>query len=296
METVVANINPYLTEGPDVVLPRRNKPVCDVPLMGIGNKPIDGGYYLFTEAEKEAFLTQEPHAASLFRPWVGAQELINGNPRWCLFVQGATPTALRRMPQVMQRIEAVRKLRLQSKSKPTQKLAETPLRFHVENFPESDYLVTPRVSSERRFYLPLGYFAPEVIASDALLIIANASRYTFGVMCSLMHNAWMRVVCGRLESRYRYSASIVYNNFPWPEPTEAQRQQIEKTAQVILDIRAKYPQASLADLYDPLFMPQDLRKAHQANDRAVDAAYGKHTFTTEAQRVGFLFQRYQSLA
>jgi hypothetical protein len=327
-----ANINPYLVDAPDMVLPRRSKPICAAPEIGIGNKPIDGGQYLFTSDEKAAFVAKEPAAAPFFRRWIGADEFINGYERWCLWLGDCPPEQLRAMPEAMKRVLAVKALRLASKSAPTQKLAETPTRFHVENMPTGPYLVLPEVSSERRLFIPIGYEQPETLASNLVKIAPNATLYHFGILTSTMHNAWVRAVCGRLESRYRYSASIVYNNFPWPEiqippnppfakgGTAAPLNEahpplkkggrgdlIEAAAQAVLDTRALYMNpspsggragdggATLADLYDPLSMPPALLKAHQALDKAVDAAYGKSGFKTEAERVAFLFERYQQL-
>lgn len=289
------NINPYLVDGPDVTLQNRTKPICDVPEIGIGNKPIDGGNYLFTTDERNAFLKLEPAAKRWFRRWLGSDEFINGYERWCLWLGDCPPDELRRMPEALKRIDAVRKVRFESKSAPTRKIADTPTRFHVENMPTEHFLLIPKVSSERRLFIPIGFMTPETLCSDLVFIIPKATLYHCGVLSSTMHNAWMRAVCGRLESRYRYSAGIVYNNFPWPEPADAQRANIEATAQAVLDARAKFPQATLADLYDPLTMPPELVKAHHALDRAVDAAYGKTTFKAEAERVAFLFERYQQL-
>lgn len=293
--TKAVNINPYLVDGPDVVLQSRSKPLCDVPEIGIGNKPIDGGYYLFTAEERDAFLKLEPAAEKWFRRWLGADEFINGYERWCLWLGDCSPDELRKMPESMKRVDAVRKVRLESKSAPTRKIAATPTRFHVENMPLSEYLAIPEVSSERRFYVPLGYLPPETLASNKLRVLSNASLYHYGILQSLMHMAWMRSVTGRLKSDYQYSVNIVYNNFPWPEPTGKQQAAIETTAQKVLDTRANYPSATLADLYDPLTMPPDLVRAHQALDKAVDTAYGKTGFKTEAERVAFLFERYQQL-
>jgi very-short-patch-repair endonuclease len=290
-----ANINPYLVDGPSVVLANRSQPICAVPRIGIGNKPIDGGNYLFTTEERDAFLAREPSAAPWFRRWIGADEFLNGYERWCLWLGDCPPEELRRMPEALQRVEAVRDFRLASKSAPTRKLAETPTRFHVENMPLDTYLVIPEVSSERRLYIPIGFEQPSTLASNLIKVVPHAALYHFGVLHSLMHNAWMRAVCGRLKSDYRYSAGIVYNNFPWPEPSDRQHRAIEEAAQAVLTARARHPQATLADLYDPLTMPQDLGKAHQALDRTVDQAYGRKTFAAEAERVAFLFQRYQQL-
>ncbi|MFZ3157731.1 MAG: DNA methyltransferase [Smithella sp.] len=288
------NINPYLVDAPDIVLTNRSIPICSSPEIGIGNKPIDDGNYLFTEEEKNAFLEKEPQAKLYFRRWLGADEFLNGYHRYCLWLGECSPAELKRMPEVMKRIEAVKEFRAASKSAPTRKIADTPMRFHVENMPCDEYVLISRVSSERRLYLPVGYIDAKTLTSDSALILVGAKLYHFGILTSLMHNAWMRTVCGRLESRYRYSAGIVYNNFPWPEnPTGKQKQAIETAAQAVLDARAQFPNSTLADLYDPLTMPPVLLKAHQHLDKTVDAAYGKTNFTTEAQRVAFLFELYQ---
>jgi hypothetical protein len=288
------NINPYLVDAPDAVLVNRSKPICAVPEIGIGNKPIDDGNYLFTEEEKKDFLKKEPQTAPYFRRWLGADEFLNGYHRHCLWLGDCSPAELQKMPEAMKRIEAVKEFRLASKSAPTRKIADTPTRFHVENMPADEYVLISRVSSERRLYLPVGYIDAKTLTSDSALILVGAKLYHFGILTSLMHNAWMRTVCGRLKNDYRYSAGIVYNNFPWPEkPTEKQKQAIEAAAQSVLDARAQFTESTLADLYDPLTMPPVLLKAHQQLDKVVDAAYGKTNFTTEAQRVAFLFELYQ---
>ena len=289
-----SNINPYLVDAADVVLPRRSHPICNVPEIGIGNKPIDGGNYLFTPEEKAEFLKLEPAAEKYFRRWLGADEFINAYERWCLWLGDCPPADLRKMPEAMKRVEAVRDFRLASKSAPTRKLAETPTRFHVENMPQSKYLLIPEVSSERRHFIPIGYVDPTTLSSNLVKIVPSVSLYHFGILTSTMHNAWVRYTCGRLESRYRYSKDIVYNNFPWPDaPAEAQQQKIEAAAQGVLDARAKFPDASLADLYDPLTMPPALVRAHHHLDAAVDAAYGKRNFRNDAERVAFLFDLYR---
>lgn len=261
-----------------------------------GSKPTDGGNLLLSDAEKQALLHTEPQAKKWIRPFLGAEEFINAIPRWCLWLQGVTPAELRAMPQVMHRVEAVKAMRLASKDAQTLKDAATPTMFQKIRQPTKPYLLIPSVSSENRRYIPIGYFQPEVIVSNLVYAIPNATLYHFGFLCSTMHNAWMRYTCGRLKSDYRYSNSIVYNNFPWPdEPTDKQRVAVEAAAQAVLDARAHFPQSSLADLYDPLTMPPALVKAHQALDRAVDACYRKAAFTNDAQRVEFLFERYQQL-
>lgn len=289
------NINPYLIDAPDVFVESRAKPICNVSNIGIGNQPIDDGNYLFSKEEMEEFIKVEPKSQQYFRPWYGAQEFIHQKPRYCLWLGDCTPAELRSMPQCLKRVENVRNFRLSSKRTSTLKLADRPTRFQVENMPKSEYIIIPRVSSEKRLYVPMGYLQKESITSDSAHIIPNASLYHFGVLESVVHMAWMRVVCGRLESRYRYSKDIVYNNFPWPEVSEEQREQISATAQAILDARALYPDSSLADLYDELTMPPELRKAHQLNDRAVMAAYGFAPSMSESEIVARLFALYEAL-
>ena len=295
-EVTAKNINPYLVDVGDLVIARRKQPICAVPKIGIGNKPIDGGHYLFKPEERDEFLKREPAAAPYFRRWLGADEFLNGYDRWYLWLGDCPPDVLKQMPEAMKRVEAVRRYRLNSKSAPTRKLAAAPTRFHVQNMPDSDYLLIPSVSSERRTYIPMGFMSPSVITSNLCLMIPAATLYHFGVLSSAMHMAWTRTVCGRLESRYRYSAGIVYNNFPWPQTqTDKQKQAIENAAQAVLDARAKFPNASLADLYDPLTMPAGLTKAHQKLDAAVDAAYAKRKFTGDSDRVAFLFELYRQI-
>jgi hypothetical protein len=298
------NINPYLVDAPDVVLPRRSTPICDVPEIGIGNKPIDDGNYLFSTEERYAFIALEPKSKKWFRRWLGADEFLNGYERWCLWLGDCPPSELRAMPEVMKRVQAVKNARLASKSAPTRKLADTPTRFHVENMPESSYLVLPEVSSERRVFIPFGFENPDTLCSNLVKMAPNASLLHFGVLSSTMHNAWVRATCGRLESRYRYSKDIVYNNYPWPgfagEPlSDKHRTAIEQAAQGVLDARAQFANSSLADLYDPLTMPPALLKAHQKLDAAVDAAYqpsgGKKAYVSDAERVAFLFGLYQRI-
>jgi len=291
-----ANINGYLLDGDNVWIESRNKPLCDVPEIGIGNKPIDGGFYLFTEPEMQEFIAKEPKSEQYFRRWYGSEEFINNKKRFCLWLGDCSPAELRAMPLCYERVMNVREYRLQSPSAGTRKIADTPTRFHVENMPSSTYIIIPETSSERRRYVPMGFMTPEVLCSNAVRLIPDASLYHFGILTSNVHMSWMRVVCGRLKSDYRYSKDIVYNNFPWPTPTEEQKAKIEATAQAILEARAKYPDCSLADLYDEVTMPADLRKAHQENDRAVMAAYGfVPGKTTESECVAKLFEMYQEL-
>ena len=272
--SIVSNINAYLLEADNIFVGSRSKPLCNVPEIGIGNKPIDGGFYLFTKEQMDEFIAKEPAAAKWFMPWYGSQEFINRCPRYCLWLGKCPPNELRKMPLCMERVQAVRDFRLASKSAGTVKLANTPTRFHVENMPEGNFVVVPEVSSERRRYVPMGFMSSDNLCSNLVKIIPDATLYHFGVLTSNVHMAWMRAVCGRLKSDYRYSKDVVYNNFPWPAPTDAQKAKIEQTAQEILDARALYPDCSLADLYDEVTMPPELRKAHQRNDRAVMEAYG----------------------
>jgi hypothetical protein len=289
------NINPYLVDGVDVVLQRLSKPLCTVPSLVYGSKPVDGGHLLLSEADKGELLSKEPAAERWIRPFMGSEELINGISRYCLWLVECPPDEMRKMSYVIARVEAVKDMRLKSSKEPTRQAAATPSVFGELRQGNSSYLAIPEVSSELRLYLPIAYLTADIIASNKIYMLHNATLYHFGILSSTMHNAWMRAVTGRLESRYQYSTGIVYNNFPWPEPTEKQQAAIEAAAQVVLDTRAKYPTSTLADLYDPLTMPPELVKAHQSLDRAVDAAYGKTAFKTEAERVAFLFERYQQL-
>ena len=294
---IVHNINGYLLDAENVFVESRSKPLCNIPEIGIGNKPIDGGNYLFTKEEMDEFLQKEPAAKAYFKPWYGSQEFINRCPRYCLWLGDCPPNELRKMPECIKRVEAVRQLRLASKSAGTRKLADTPTRFHVENMPSGTYVVIPEVSSERRKYVPMGFMTPDILCSNLVKIVPNATLYHFGVLTSNVHMAWMRAVCGRLKSDYRYSKDIVYNNFPWPTPTDEQKVKIEQTAQAILDARALYPDSSLADLYDEVTMPKELRRAHQQNDRTIWEAYGKAwDIKSESGCVAELMRMYQRLA
>ena len=291
-----ANINAYLIDGPDVFIIGRPKPLCCIPEIGIGNLPIDGGNYLFTKEQMNEFIKIEPKSVSYFKLWYGSEEFIHRKPRYCLWLGDCSPAELRQMPNCLKRIEAVRLFRKESKRAATNKLADTPTHFSTENMPQGNYIIVPKVSSERRRYIPMGFMSPDAFASDLVFIIPDATLYHFGILESNVHMAWMRAVCGRLKSDYRYSKDVVYNNFPWPTPTDEQKAKIEQTAQAILDARALYPDSSLADLYDELTMPVELRRAHQDNDRAVMAAYGFPIKTmTESQRVAELFKLYQEL-
>ncbi len=293
---VVSNINGYLIDADDVFVDSRSKPLCAVPSIGMGNQPIDNGNYLFTHDEMLDFLKLEPSAEKWFKPWYGSQEFINQQPRYCLWLGVCPPNELRKMPHCLKRVEAVKEYRAASTRAATVKMAAMPTRFQTENMPEGDYMLVPKVSSERRRYVPMGLMTPDTLCSDLVFIIPGVSLYHFGILTSNVHMAWMRTVCGRLKSDYRYSKDIVYNNFPWPTPTDAQKAKIEKTAQAILDARALYPDCSLADLYDEVTMPPELRKAHQQNDRAVMEAYGMPVKgTTEASCVAALMEMYAAM-
>lgn len=295
----VKQINAYLMDAPDVFIESRTSPLCNVPKMSSGGKPVEGGHLIFTEEEKNEFLQQEPNAEKFFRPFMGSDDFINGHSRWCLWLIDASPKELRSMPLVMKRVEAVRTFRLESKKAQTREFANQPTRFMEIKQPDSNYLMIPATSSENRRYIPIGYLSKDVIASNAASFVPGATLYHFGVLTSNVHMAWMRAVCGRLEMRYRYSVNIVYNNFPWPTPTAAQKTKIEETAQAILDARALYPDCTLADMYDPIGLLQApaLLKAHQANDRAVMEAYGFWgKFNSESACVAELMKMYQQLA
>ena len=307
------NINPYLVDAPDLIIEKSRRPICSVPEMTYGSKPADGGNLILTEVERAALVASEPLAEQYIRPYIGSEELINGNGRYCLWLKDASPQQLRKMPLVLARIEAVRQMRLASTDQNTRNWAEMPGEFQTDRQPKSDYLALPEVSSERRKFMPIAYLPANVIASNKLYTVEHAGINAFGMLCSSMHMAWTRALCGRLKSDYQYSASLVYNNFPWPalpvrgelvEPQQTANastgsaravKNIEISAQAVLDARAVHVNASLADLYDPLTMPANLLKAHQALDKAVDAAYGYKGANTDAARVAFLFERYQQL-
>ena len=292
------NINGYLTNAPNIWITSRTHPICAVPEIGIGNKPIDDGNYLFSREEMESFIIKEPKSKKWFKEWYGSREFINRIPRYCLWLGDCTPDELRQMSECLKRVNAVKQFRLNSKSAGTVQLAEKPAHFHVENMPNTDYILIPRVSSERRKYIPIGFVAPSVLSSDSVHIVPGGTLYHFGILTSNVHNAWMRAVAGRLKSDYRYSKDIVYNNFPWPKVTPEIRAKIEHTAQAILEAREKYPNATLADLYDPDTVTQapELVKAHQANDKAVWEAYGRNwDITSESDCVAYLMSLYQRL-
>ena len=293
---VVKNINPFLIEAPIVFIDSQTKPICDVPKMSSGGKPVEGGNFIFTEKEKADFLKSEPSAEKYFRRFIGSDDYINGYIRWCLWLLDISPSELKAMPNVLKRVKAVRDYRLSSTKEATRKCADYPNRFMEIKKCDSDFIIVPEVSGESRRYIPIGFMTPDVICSNKVRFISNASLYHFGVLTSNVHMAWMRITAGRLGISYSYSVNIVYNNFPWCSPTNEQKAVIEQTAQMILDARALYPDSSLADLYDELTMPPELRKAHQLNDLAVMAAYGFDKKITESECVAELMKMYQKLA
>jgi hypothetical protein len=290
------NINPYLVDGSDIIISNRSFPLSNIPLMRFGSMPRDGGNFILTEPEKEEFLKLEPKAEKWIRPYTGAQEFINGYSRYCLWLLDISPRELKTLPEVIKKVDKVKNFRLKSKAASTRKFAATPTLFCQIAQPETNYLLVPRVSSERRKYIPIGFMNKNVIGNDQVLLIPNANLYLFGILTSEMHMAWVKYVCGRLKSDYRYSKDIVYNNFPFPENiTDKQKQTVETCAQAVLDTRGKYPDSSLADLYDPLTMPPDLIKAHQKLDKAVDLCYRPQRFTSELNRIEYLFELYEKL-
>lgn len=288
------NINAYLVDAPDAFIWNRNKPLCDVPTIRIGNKPIDGGFYLFSDAEKDDFLKVEPGAGRYFHPWIGSREFLHGERRWCLWLGDASFSDLKDLPRCRERIESVRSYRLASKSAPTRRLADKPTRFHVENMPEGNSIVIPEVSSEHRRYIPMGFIGPETMCSNLVKLIPNADLYHFGILQSQFHNAWMRTVCGRLKSDYRYSGGVVYNNFVWPEPSDSQREEVERCARAVLDARAAQEGVTLADMYDPdneTFFTE-LMRAHRELDASVEACYGVDFDGDERLITAHLFRLY----
>lgn len=289
-------INPYLIDAPNVLIENRSKPLCDVPNMLLGNKPSDGGNLILSSEERNDIISREPALERFIHPYIGAVEFINKKDRYCFWLVGASPAELRSSEIIRERLKAVKKMREESSAAPTRLKAATPHLFFFISQPTTDYLLVPSTSSVNRRYVPIGFMSPDVIASNAATIVPNATLYHFGIITSNVHMAWLRTVGGRLKSDYRYSNGIVYNNFPWPTPTEAQRIKIEHTAQGILDARALYPDCSLADLYDDLAMPPELRTAHQRNDRAVMEAYGFWgKLNSESACVAELMKMYQKM-
>ena len=294
VESTVKNISPYLIDSGNILIPPRTNPICPSKKMVNGSKPTDGGNLLLDEVELKELLNNEPKAEKWIRKFAMGDEFINDIKRYCLWLPEITPDELNQLPIVIKRIEAVKKMRAASKDKQTQIAAGRPTQFQAIRQPEASFLALPRVSSENRHYVPIGFLDKDFIAGDKLQLIPDATLYDFGVVTSEMHMSWMKAITGRLESRYQYSASIVYNNFPWPESlTEAQKKAVGEAAQAVLDTRAKYPGSSLATLYNPLIMPPDLLKAHQTLDKAVDKCYRKEPFKDERERIEYLFGLYE---
>jgi hypothetical protein len=295
METQVKQVNPYLVDAPLIFIQKRNKPICRVSEMVFGSMPNDGGNFLLTAKEREEIIEKEPYLTEVIRPFLGADEFINNISRYCIWLKDTSPAKYQKSKEIQNRIQEVKNHRKNSTRDATKKLADYPMLFGEIRHPETDYLLVPSTSSEHRKYIPIGFVDKNTISSNANLLVPNATLYEFGILTSLMHMAWVRYVCGRLKSDYRYSASIVYNNYPWPTPAAKQKQDIETAAQNVLDSRNKYPDLSLATLYDSNTMIPELVKAHQKLDKAVESAYGR-TFTDDSQRVAFLFELYQKLS
>ncbi|MBE0638677.1 MAG: class I SAM-dependent DNA methyltransferase [Bacteroidales bacterium] len=293
-EIKAKNINPYLVDAKDILITKRTTPLCNVPKMFKGSQPTDGGNFLFTEEEKNDFLTKEPMATKYIKPLISAHEFLNGHKRYCLWLVDAEPSELRRMPHVLNRIEGVRQMRLKSKKQATVKWVNQPTLFTENRQPKDNYILVPSHSSENRNYIPIGFMTKDDILNNSCLSVPNATLYHFGILTSIMHMAWVKNHCGRIKSDYRYSNEIVYTNFPWPDnPNEKQVKAIEAAAQKVLDARLQFPNSSLADLYDPLTMPLALEKAHNELDKAVDLAYRPQPFTSEANRMVYLFELYE---
>jgi type I restriction-modification system DNA methylase subunit len=294
VETTASKINAYLVDAPNVFVDSRREPICKVPNMLFGNMPNDGGYLLLTKEERDSICSSEPDIIPFIKMFLGADDYINNHPRYCIWLYNCSPVSYRHSAFISERIIHVKELREKSSRKETRELSKFPGLFGEIRQPDTNYIIVPRHSSEWRQYIPIGFISKEIIAGDSNLIIPGASIYEFGILTARMHMAWMRYICGRIKSDYRYSASIVYNNFPWPKPTDKQRKDIETAAQAVLDARTKFQDCSLADLYDPDTIPSELAKAHTKLDRLVERAYGK-TFESDADRVAFLFERYHQL-
>lgn len=293
-EVKAKNINPYLVDAKDIIIKKSSNAISDVPKIKFGNQPIDGGFLLMTEEEKNEALKAEPFLEKFIRKYIGSVEFINNIPRYCLWLQKAEPSDLRKSAFIQERLKKVKEFRESSTRKETRELANNPSQFAFVSHTESEYVIIPSVSSERRKFIPIGFMPANFIASNLCLIVPNAKLYHFGILTSTMHMAWVKTLCGRLKSDYRYSNSVVYNNYPFPkEPSEKQIKKIEEKAQAVLDVRASFPNSSLADLYDPLTMPPTLVKAHNELDKAVDLAYRSSAFTSEANRMEFLFELYE---
>jgi hypothetical protein len=294
-EKNVTHINPYLIEGEDIIVTSRNKPLCDVPKMIYGNKPADGGALIIEDEDYKEFISKDPYSKQFIRPLLGASEYIKGQKRWCIWLDGVAPNEIKKCPLILERIQKCREARESSIAAGIRKFADTPTLFAQRTQPvDKDFIIVPRVSSQNRYYVPMGFVKAGTIVTDRVQIIPDASLYDFGVIISNVHMAWMRVTCMRLKSDYSYSKDIVYNNFMWPEATDAQKLKISNTAKAILTAREQYSNCTLSELYDNNLMPPELRKAHQANDRAVMQAYGMPIKETdEAACVAWLMRLYQ---
>ena len=293
-EKTVKNINPYLVEGDDIVIEKRRKPLCNVPNISFGSMPNDGGNFLLTDEEKEELIKNEPLCEKYIKPLLSASEFLNGKTKWCLWLEELNPNDLKSMPLVKQRIENVKKLREESTREATKKLAEYPTLFGELRQPKSEYIGIPLNTSGNRTYIPFGYFSKDVISNNTMSVVANSSLFHFGVLTSIMHMTWVKYICGRIKSDYRYSNELVYNNYPFPKNvSEKQKKAVEEKAQNVLNIRSQFSDCSLADLYDPLSMPPNLKKAHQELDKAVDNCYGTKSFKNDKERIEFLFGLYE---
>jgi len=293
-ETIVKQINAYLVDAPVIFIEKRNQPICNVPSMTKGSSPTDDGNFLLTQEEKDRLLASDPKLAEIIRPFTGAKEFLHNIPRYCIWLKDVSPSKYNHSKDIMARLEKIKEFRQKSDRAATLKYANFPSLFVEIRQPNTDYIIIPRHSSENRQYIPIGFMDKNIIAGDATTFIPNATLYEFGIITSTMHMAWMRYVCGRLEMRYRYSNTIVYNNFPFPNPTEKQKQTIINGAQEVLDARKKFPELSLAELYDTTTMLPELVKAHQKLDKAVEVAYGR-SFDDDSQRVAYLFELYQKM-
>jgi len=289
------NINPYLINANNILVFNRKYPLCNVPNMMYGNKPTDGGNFILSEEEKNTLVLKNPLVIKFIKPFISAREFLNGGKKWCLWLLDIKPDELKNIPEILERVEAVKQFRSKSIAASTRNYSYHCL-FRQITQPKSDYILVPRTTSENRKYIPIGFFTADNIVSDTCQSIPNGDLYLFGILTSEMHMAWVKYVCGRLKSDYRYSKDIVYNNYPFPENiTDKQKQTVETCAQAVLDTRSKYPDSSLADLYDPLTMPPDLLKAHQKLDKAVDLCYRPQPFTSELNRIEYLFELYEKL-
>lgn len=294
IEIKVKNINPYLVDANNLIILKRSKPLMNVPKIMYGNKIVDGGNYLFNDDEMNSFIKNEPKSKSYFRPILSGKEFLNGKNRWCLYLADISPKDLKSMPLVLERVNNVKEYRLLSTKAATRNSAAFPTVFAEPRQPKTNFIIIPRTTSENRFYIPFAFFTPNYLVNDSCIAIPNADFYLFGMITSKMHMAWVKYTCGRLKSDYRYSNTLVYNNYPFPkEPSDKNRQKVEKAAQKVLDVRAEFPESSLADLYDPLAMPPKLVKAHQVLDKAVDLCYRPQAFVSERNRIEFLFDLYE---